>query len=162
MAKKIDEKNIIEQGGSKKEFSSNSLQAYAQENIEKFVNEKLNNLEEKMNDKIDRKETKTTEILAIFITLFTFISVNVNIFTRVQDIQSAVWFMLLFTLCSLLLLSCLFMTISSKKNYYIIGILVLSMLFLVGLLVATKYIPSWNVSLNGITENQQQTIKIIK
>ena len=150
MVKKIDEKSFIEKGLSKKEFSSKSLQAYAQENIERYVNEQLANLEDKMDDKIDRKETKTTEILAIFITLFTFISVNVNVFTRVQDLHSAVWFMLLFTMCSLLLLSCLFLVISTKKNYFIIAILILSMLFLIGLLVTTNYIPSWNPTLNDI------------
>lgn len=115
-------------------------------NFKKILYEEV----KKIDEKFEKKETRLTEILAIFITLFTFISVNVNIFTRVQDVHSAVWFMLLFTMCSLLLLSCLFLVISDKKNYFIIGILVLSILCLTGLLVATKYIPSWSPTLNDV------------
>jgi len=122
--------------------------------IESNLNKKIYEELKKIDEKSEKKETKTTEILAIFITLFTFISVNVNIFTRVHDLHSAVWFMILFTMCSLLLVSCLFLLISDKRTHFSIWILVLSILFLTGLLVATKYIPSWNPILNDVSENQ--------
>lgn len=120
-----------------------------------IMNKKISKIESDFNEKLEKKETRVTEILAIFITLFTFISVNVNIFTRVQDLQSAVWFMLLFTMCCLLLLSCLFLVISDKKNYFIICILVLSIVCLFGLLIATKYIPSWNPKLNEVIKEAE-------
>ena len=152
---KIDGKKIIKPGTTQKEFSPKNLEAYAQQNIEKYVDEQLKQFSDRIEDKIDKKETKTTEILAIFITLFTFISVNVNIFTRVQDLHTAVWFILLFTGCCLFLLANLFLLISKERNWYTIIILLLSFLLLIGILLATKYIPSWNPQLNQILSERK-------
>ncbi|MFA7194076.1 MAG: hypothetical protein WC087_04135 [Candidatus Paceibacterota bacterium] len=148
MPENIDEKNIIEQGVSQKEFSPDSLKAYAQENIEKYVNEKLTKLEEKMNEKIEKKETKTTEMLAIFITLFTFISVNITIFTKVSDIKRAVFFMILMVLCSATLVSFLFISINSdKKNIFQWIALLFSLGLMILILFGVHFIPIWNITL---------------
>lgn len=71
---------------------------------------------ERFNQEIQNRETKTIEILAIFFTLFTFISVDVSIFNRVDDLYTAIWFILLFTLCSIIILSTLFLFISREKE----------------------------------------------
>lgn len=119
----------------------------AENKSEARLKEASKDFDEKMKD----REIRTTEVLAIFVTLFTFISVNVSIFTRVEDLHSAVWFIGLFTALSLLLLSSLFLLISKKRNWYAVVILLLSLIFLVGLLFATNYTPQWNPKLNEPT-----------
>jgi len=143
----INEKNLVEPGTGEKKFSPENLEAYAQQNIEKYVAEQLKQLGDKFDEKIDKKETKTTEILAIFITLFTFISVNVQIFTKIQDIYTAVWFMSLMTISSLILLSFLFIVINTKNDWKKwLGLMVVLM-FLCGLIILLMS-PKWNPKIN--------------
>lgn len=49
---------------------------------------------DKQEAKIERDQTRSTEVLGIFVALFTFISINVQIFSRLTDLASAMWFML--------------------------------------------------------------------
>src|SRR3989344_7780933 len=118
--------------------------------VEKNLSDRLTTEVSKFEDKVRDREIRTTEILAIFITLFTFISVNISIFTRVLDLQAAIWFMGLITVFCMILISCLFLLISKEKNWYSISILLTSLVFMIGLLVATNYTPSWNLDLNKI------------
>jgi len=105
------------------------------------------------------REIKTTEMLAIFITLFTFISVNVSIFNRVQDVYTAAWFMLLMTACSVFLLSFLFIVIRSKGNWKIWRGLIIS-LVIIAFLAVVIISGNWNPKLNE-TKNDGQTINQI-
>lgn len=116
--------------------------------LEKKLKEEIGKAVSLFDDKIDKKEIKTTEILAIFITLFTFISVNINIFTRVEDLHTAIFFLILLTSCFAFILGSMFMLISgNKKNWYSIFLIAISLIFMWGLLVATKY---WNPKLNEV------------
>lgn len=83
-------------------------------------------------EKLDVRETRKVEILAILITLFTFLSININIFTRVNDIYTAIWFMLLMTICSLIIASALFLFIHNRSKWYQ---LLLVLLFLIAITV---------------------------
>lgn len=58
--------------------------------------------------KIQSQQSKSLDVLAIFITLFTFISVNVSIFQKVSD-EKAIFFMLLISACSITLVGTLFL-----------------------------------------------------
>lgn len=111
----------------------------------------LSDITDKFETRIAEKETKTTEILAIFITLFTFISVNINIFTRVTDIQSVTWFMLIITMSCLVILAAMFLLISHKINWRGLLLLIISLLALFFLLISTRYFPGWNIKLNDPT-----------
>lgn len=73
--------------------------------LEEKTSRQLTSMTKDFNNRITERETRTTEILAIFITLFTFISVNVTIFSKVNDLMTGVTFMILMTLCSTFLLS---------------------------------------------------------
>jgi K+-sensing histidine kinase KdpD len=55
-----------------------------------------NKLKIEFEQKIQQQQSKSLDILAIFITLFTFISVNITIFQKVDN-EKAVYFMLLIT-----------------------------------------------------------------
>lgn len=119
------------------------------EKIEKDLRKTIDQMAKSFDSRIEEKETKTTEILAIFITLFTFISVSVNIFTKVGDLHTAAWFLVLMTSCSLLILSSMILLISNRRNWYSIGVLLLSLTFMCGLFFATGLIPNFDTSLNN-------------
>lgn len=121
--------------------------------VEKSFGGRIKTESEGFEAKMKDREIRTTEILAIFITLFTFISVNVSIFTRVENVQTAAWFILLFTACNLILLSGLFIFISRKRNYFNIIVLLISLSLLVGLLFTTRY-TQWNPKLNQINTGE--------
>lgn len=122
--------------------------------IEKRFDEKIEEKEKEIfkgfDKKIEEKQERTTEVLAIFITLFTFISVNVTIFTKLDDIHSAVWFMSLMTVCSIILVSFLFILGGQKKKDRItITALIACFIFLMFLLFTTRY-TDWNPKINSI------------
>ena len=104
--------------------------------------------------RIEERETKTIEILAIFITLFTFISVNVNIFTKAADAYTAIWFMLIMTACSVALLSFMFIVINTKNDWKKwIGLLLV--LCFLSFLILVSISSNWNPKLNGETVTRQ-------
>lgn len=59
--------------------------------IVEYFEKRLKTVEEK----IERDKTTAIEVLGIFVALFTFIAVNVQLFSRIADLASAIWFMLL-------------------------------------------------------------------
>lgn len=141
--------------GKEQILQESDVKKIIDDNISGYVDRRLKDIELKFETRIENKEVKTTEILAIFITLFTFISVNVNIFTRADDLYTAIYFMGIMTLCCLILVSVLFLLISSRVNFSAIIIFVLSIIFLSSLLVVAKHIPNWNPKINDIKKENQ-------
>lgn len=128
--------------------------------IEKAVSAAKKEIVDEFDKKIEERQEKTTEILAIFITLFTFISVNVNIFTRVSDLFSAIWFVILMTACSVILVSILIILVGrDKKENFAVFFLVLSFVGLLILLFITSY-PNWSPRLN--TPENTNLIQVTK
>lgn len=118
------------------------------EDLTKKSSRKLKSVVDKFENRIEEKEAKTTEILAIFMTLFTFISVNVSVFTKVKDLFTAIIFMVIMTLCSTFLLSFV-LTVTSKhlpNRKTVLGLLL--SLFCLILLAILISITSWNYQLN--------------
>lgn len=107
---------------------------------------------EKFARKIEEKETRVMEVLAVFVTLFTFISVNINIFKSAQNIHTAVWFMLLMAAISLLILSFMFCLLHAKSDRKVITILLSALMTFIVLLVL-PLLFSKNLSLNSATED---------
>ena len=139
--------NLI-RAGEEKTIPESELKKIVNENISGYVDGKLKELEQKFETKIENKETKTTEILAIFITLFTFISANITIFTKVTDIKRAVFFMLFMTLCSTSLLSFTFISINQQKKNIFQWIGLLCSIGLMVLMLFGIYLtPIWNIRL---------------
>ncbi len=73
-------------------------------------------LPEMIREIVDQKAQKTTEMMAIFITLFTFISVNVNVFSNIESLGAAVWFMILMAAASSVLIAVMFFLIDETKE----------------------------------------------
>ncbi len=173
ISKKGTKKEVIKEKDMKgffeyqsKRYIDNELAKLFRDTTEKFVEEtelKLKDIEIKFEEKIEKKETKTTEILAVFITLFTFISINISIFTRVQDILTAATLMLLITfLCTFLLcLSFFMLSDQTKEKRYLSGLFSLIALFLLlGIVTLVKFGFLKNIALNPAPK--EQTVKSIK
>jgi heme/copper-type cytochrome/quinol oxidase subunit 4 len=154
--------NLIKKGdkGEGTVIQESEVKQLVDENISGYVDGKFKELEQRFETKIENKETKTTEILAIFITLFTFISVNVNIFTKVSDVYTAIWFMLLMTTCSILLLSFLFLVIKSKNDWKLWLGLIITLAF-VAFLILITISTKWNPKLNEV-KMETQVVKVAK
>lgn len=116
---------------------------------EKKFEEKIKEEGKVFDEKMKEREIRTTEILAIFITLFTFISVNVSIFTRVEDVPTAICFMLLMTLCSIIILSFLFILLDSKRDWKVWVGLIVSLIFIV-FLILMIFSKKWDIKLNNL------------
>ncbi|MDO8610182.1 MAG: hypothetical protein Q7R95_06530 [bacterium] len=104
------------------------------------------------------KEIKIIEIIGVFITLFTFISVNVNIFTNVRDIYTAVWFMLIMTVCSLIILSFLFLVINTENDFKKWIFLFLCLI----LLIVIIFLPIFNIKFTSRLNKDYISENLIK
>lgn len=96
------------------------------------------------------RESKTIETMAVFVALFTYISVNVNIFTRVSDVLSAIWFMLIMTTCCFLVLSFVSLILNPKKSRKFLQSVSLVFFFLLFLIALTFAQTGWNPKLNPV------------
>jgi len=124
--------------------------------FDKTIETKLETVSRDFYKEIKDRELRTTEILAIFFTLFTFISVSINIFTRVEDLFSATWFLFLITSCSIIILSVMFLLISKKINWFAVILLFISLLFIWILLFITTINPNSNIQLQTkISESKE-------
>lgn len=62
-------------------------------------------IKEKLQSDISQNQTRVIEALAIFVALFTFVSVNIQIFNKVTNLHSAVTFMILMAFVSMIMMS---------------------------------------------------------
>lgn len=102
-----------------------------------------------LQDYVSQNQTRIVEALAIFVVLFTFISVNIQIFTKTKDLFSATIFMILMTICSGILISfpliLLHANKSDKKPSWLWWVFAVSIILLLLVLVISHWI---NVPLN--------------
>lgn len=71
--------------------SSSQTEIYTSE-IDKLVDNKVNKV-------IEDRQIKYTEVLGVFAALFTFISINIQIFSRITSLNNALIFVILQFLC---------------------------------------------------------------
>lgn len=93
---------------------------------EKLINDSrtdLDTLRKESVKMIDERQTTSIELIGIFATLFTFVSVNISIFSKITNLSEAILFMVLMACTSIALLAALIAIVSSgcKKVF---GILV--------------------------------------
>ncbi len=86
-----------------------------EEDVKLLAQSAIEKVRKEIEDKIDKRENNVLQILAIFITLFTFISVNVSFFANINSVLAAAWFMLLMLFCSISLVSFLFILIKTES-----------------------------------------------
>jgi len=66
---------------------------------------------------IDQTQFRTTEVLAIFVALFTFVSINISIFHEIRSLFSGVVFMVLMALVILFFLTPLLLILRGPELY---------------------------------------------
>jgi hypothetical protein len=127
------------------------------EGLKKEFKEQMEIQSRKFAEDVEKTRIKVTEMIAIFVTLFTFISVNITIFTKVEDLITAIYFMIIMTLCCIILLSTIFLLIDSVSFPLnkIIG-LIFVLFFLCFLIFLIQY-GSWNPKLNKETVTSLDT-----
>jgi len=78
------------------------------------VNKTEDSLEDLLENKLQEKLPRFTEILGVFVALFTFVSIQVQIFSRVTSLANAVLFSFLIFLCMIGFLFTLHLVINMK------------------------------------------------
>jgi heme/copper-type cytochrome/quinol oxidase subunit 4 len=102
-------------------------------------------------ERLESREKRGTETLAVYIALFTFLSVNVNIFTRITDPYAAIWFMLLMAISSIIIASSLFFFLHNRGKWYQL-LLVLAFLIALTVLLVVPHLGAADLRLNPATQ----------
>jgi hypothetical protein len=97
-----------------------------------------------LQDYVSQNQTRVIEALAIFVALFTFIAVNIQIFDKVPDLFSATVFMTLMAFLSMILISFPIILLHSKKNddkpKWVWWVFISSIILLLVLVVITSFL----------------------
>lgn len=125
-------------------------------NIKKEIESTTKNFGEKI-DKVqqDQEQNKINmiEALAIFVALFTFVSVNITIFSKVEYLSAALWFMLLMSISEILILSVFLIFLHKEytnlKIWLIPAILIILLIFLI---ITTSNYTQLNPKINNFSE----------
>lgn len=128
-----------------KNETGNSIKEYSKSNDFKTdVKDIVNGVEEKLDKKIDDSKTRLVETLGIFVALFTFISVNINIFRKTKDLFAASVFMVLMALTIIFFMSPLLLLVQkdeiNNKVCFLKFIFFGSAILLFTILVVARYI----------------------
>jgi heme/copper-type cytochrome/quinol oxidase subunit 4 len=119
----------------------------------------LSKMEKDFKKDLERREARVYEVLTVFVAILTFISVNVTIFTRVQNLSDAVWFMVIMAVCVSFLTSLLLMFLSERQNWFKTTIFILSILIICGALYVTRVYFDSKLNLPADAVQQQLTFQ---
>jgi predicted PurR-regulated permease PerM len=90
------------------------------EEVKKEISDRADKISQEiksdLQEYISRNQTRIIEALAIFVALFTFISINIQIFTKTQDLFSATIFMILMAFLSMVMISFPIILLRSRKD----------------------------------------------
>lgn len=119
--------------------------------LSKQVAEKSDEIKRKLQDYVNQNQTRVIEALAIFIALFTFISINIQIFTKTQDLRSATMFMTLMAFLSMVMITFPIILLRSNRSDEKPKWVWLIFITAVILFITTLIISTWiNIPLNVI------------
>jgi hypothetical protein len=145
--------------------TKDAVDEYAkEEEFKKVVNEIVRDTEEKLRDKIDDGKLKTIETLGIFVALFTFVSVEFQVF-RVFQTPASISGLTLILLGSLIIfLAVLDFVINSieKVNKKFVPLLIISCIFIIfGIYIFTKT-PEEKLNINNDAniENKELPVEV--
>lgn len=80
-----------------------------------LIEGKTTDLEDKMETRLSEREVRVMEVLSIFVAVLIFVSTNITIFSRVQDVVTGVWFMIIMAFCTCFIVSILFLAINQWR-----------------------------------------------
>ena len=125
---------------------------------EKRILAKIKEFESETDDKIktakeeqERNKIGTIEALAVFVALFTFVSINITIFSRTEYLSAALWFMILMAISQILILVVFLIFLHKEHEKWKSWILPLFLIaILIGLLFASMNNDKLNPQINKI------------
>jgi hypothetical protein len=130
-----------------------SVDAEAFTRLQKLLDQKAKDLEDKFDKKLSDREVRVMEVLSIFVVVLTFVSTNISIFSKVTSLMQAVLFMLAMTLCSVFIMAFLFALINKWNLKKIplawIGILI-PILIVAGISILLAFHPVLNLPLDSL------------
>ncbi len=151
MADIIKKKDASDSGRPKEKPSSETapisgdlifdfVRSQVKENVAQAKNEILTEFtshKEEVEKKIKTQEDNKISIieaLAVFVALFTFVSVNITIFSKIEFLAAGIWFMILMAICQTLILTVFLIflkkTHQDLKSWYVPMILIVLLLLL--------------------------------
>lgn len=124
------------------------------------VEKKINAVQQEQ----DKNSVRMIEALAIFVTLFTFVSVNITIFSKIDTLSAAIWFMFLFTLSQLTLLSVFIVILNKDYSFKKWGLSITLLITMLALLVCSidsKWLnPAFKPQSNEKPSEQNQSTSL--
>jgi heme/copper-type cytochrome/quinol oxidase subunit 4 len=128
-----------------------------QQDLEKETKETLQTELGNLKDDINKSKTDFIQALALFVALFTFISVNITIFTKIEYLSAGIWFMFLMLLC-IIVFSLIFHIILYNK--WTGGVELNWLIFLILILIVGLFTSLHNEKLNPmINKNSVESLK---
>ena len=136
--------------------------AYAEKLYEKLdtsLDQKLQEASKEFRQQIEMGKTSALQTLALFVALFTFVSVNITIFSKIEYLSAGLWFMFLMLIALITFILTFNVIINARTMSWqklIINILFVIIIVSVIpiLLYVTKNNPKLNPQINTITPNQ--------
>lgn len=115
---------------------------------------------EKAKEEQERNKIGTIEALAVFVALFTFVSINITIFSRIEYLSAALWFMILMAISQILILIVFLIFLHQEHKKWKNWLLPLLLIgILIGLLLASMNNDKLNPQINKIEipDTQEET-----
>jgi hypothetical protein len=114
---------------------------------QKELSKTLKDLEDKqikLSKELEKTRKSSVATIGIFTFLFTFIGANINIFTKMQYLYQAIWFMILMTICTLIIIFTFLIYLGMDKMENLSNILTWKLpLLLLIMLVAFLGLTIW-------------------
>lgn len=142
-----DMKGVLDLLKAQREQEKEELKSYTKQLVEELKPE----VKQDIQDFVSQNQTRIIEALAIFVALFTFISINIQVFNKTQDLRSAAIFMVLMAILTTSLISFPLILLHSNKGdakpAWLWWVFASSIIFLVAIL----FLSNWfNIPLNII------------
>lgn len=106
---------------------------------------RLDNEVDKFRQEQERNKIGVIEALAIFVALFTFVSTNIVVFSKIEYLAGAIWFMVLMLICEMCLLSMFLIFLRKEQRNWLLWLVPFGFIIcLAGLLSVTLNNPKLN------------------
>jgi hypothetical protein len=121
------------------------------EELKKEIDSTAEKIKKDFQDTINQNQTRVIEALAVFVALFTFISINIQIFSRVENLMSASIFMIFMAFLTMIIVSFPLVLLRVLRNdpapKWVWWILLISIILLISAFLFSLWI---NIPLNQI------------
>lgn len=120
--------------------------------------------EKKVDDEVEKRQARYTEILGVFVALFTFVSINFQIFSQIDTLNYAIVLILLLFLCLTGFIALAHFILTDiglkKKSHVWIVITVIPIITLVLLVIFLKFLPPMPIA--SVQSQIKENVKLLE